>query len=88
MQQYRNTDYIRLSAALHAREARLLTHAMLARMLDAPTPEESWKTLSVCGFDALERCCAAMPARCRFRCAARWCRRSGRQRAETSARRS
>ncbi len=56
MQQYRNTDYIRLSAALHAREARLLTHAMLARMLDAPTPEESWKTLSDCGYDALERC--------------------------------
>ena len=41
MQQYRDTDYAAVSAALHAREARLLTQAMAGRMIDADTPEES-----------------------------------------------
>lgn len=45
MQQYRDTDYAAVSAALHAREAKLLTQAMAERMIDAATPEESYKTL-------------------------------------------
>lgn len=53
---YRSEDYIRLSAALHARETRLLTAALLERLLDAPTPEEAWKLLSGCGYPPLERC--------------------------------
>ena len=51
MQQYRDTDY-----ALHAREAKLLTQAMAERMIDAATPEESYKTLLECGYAPLERC--------------------------------
>lgn len=43
MQQYRDADYAAVSAALHAREARLLTQAMAGRMIDADTPEESCK---------------------------------------------
>ena len=39
MQQYRDTDYAAVSAALHAREAKLLTQAMAERMIDAATPE-------------------------------------------------
>ena len=35
MQQYRDTDYAAVSAALHAREAKLLTQAMAERMIDA-----------------------------------------------------
>ncbi len=37
MQQYRDTDYAAVSAALHAREAKLLTQAMAERMIDAAT---------------------------------------------------
>ena len=48
MQQYRDTDYAAVSAALHAREAKLLTQAMAERMIDAATPEESYKTLLEC----------------------------------------
>ena len=33
MQQYRDTDYAAVSAALHAREAKLLTQAMAERMI-------------------------------------------------------
>ena len=44
MQQYRDADYAAVSAALHAREARLLTQAMAGRMIDADTPED-YKTL-------------------------------------------
>lgn len=39
MQQYRDTDYAAVSAALHAREAKLLTQAMAERMIDAAAPE-------------------------------------------------
>ena len=56
MQQYRDTDYAAVSAALHAREARLLTQAMAGRMIDADTPEESCKTLLECGYAPLESC--------------------------------
>ena len=56
MQQYRDTDYAAVSAALHAREAKLLTQAMAERMIDASTPEESYKTLLECGYATLERC--------------------------------
>lgn len=56
MRQYQNTDYIQLSAVLHAREAHLLTHALSERMLDAPTAAESWKVLSACGYPSLECC--------------------------------
>ena len=56
MQQYRDTDYAAVSAALHAREAKLLTQAMAERMIDAATPEESCKTLLECGYAPLERC--------------------------------
>lgn len=56
MQQYRDTDYAAVSAALHAREAKLLTQAMAERMIDAATPEESYKTLLECGYAPLERC--------------------------------
>ena len=56
MQQYRDTDYAAISAALHAREAKLLTQAMAERMIDAATPEESYKTLLECGYAPLERC--------------------------------
>lgn len=52
MQQYRDTDYAAVSAALHAREAKLLTQAMAERMIDAATPEESYKTLLECGLRA------------------------------------
>ena len=56
MQQYRDADYAAVSAALHAREAKLLTQAMAERMIDAATPEESCKTLLECGYAPLERC--------------------------------
>ena len=56
MQQYRDTNYAAVSAALHAREAKLLTQAMAERMIDAATPEESYKTLLECGYAPLERC--------------------------------
>ena len=56
MQQYRDTDYAAVSAALHAREAKLLTQAMAERMIDAATPEESYKALLECGYAPLERC--------------------------------
>ena len=56
MQQYRDTDYAAVSAALHAREAKLLTQAMAERMIDAAAPEESYKTLLECGYAPLERC--------------------------------
>ena len=56
MQQYRDADYVAVSAALHAREARLLTQAMAGRMIDADTPEESCKTLLECGYAPLESC--------------------------------
>ncbi len=56
MQQYRDTDYAAVSAALHAREAKLLTQAMAERMIDAATPDESYKTLLECGYAPLERC--------------------------------
>ena len=60
MQQYRDTDYAAVSAALHAREAKLLTQAMAERMIDAATPEESYKTLLECGYAPLERCTLEM----------------------------
>ena len=40
MQQYRDTDYAAVSAALHAREAKLLTQAMAERMIDADAGRE------------------------------------------------
>ena len=45
MQQYRDTNYAAVSAALHAREAHLLTQALSERMLEAPTAEEGCKLL-------------------------------------------
>ena len=56
MQQYRDTNYAAVSAALHAREARLLTRPLCERMLEAPTAEESAKALIECGYPPLERC--------------------------------
>ena len=56
MQQYRDTNYAAVSAALHAREAHLLTQALSERMLEAPTAEESCKILIECGYPPLEHC--------------------------------
>ena len=42
MQQYRDTDYAAVSAALHAREAKLLTQAMAERMIDAATLQDAF----------------------------------------------
>ena len=59
MQQYRDTNYAAVSAALHAREAHLLTSALSERMLEAPTAEESCKVLGECGYALPERCTLA-----------------------------
>ena len=56
MQQYRDTNYAAVSAALHAREAHLLTQALSERMLEAPTAEESCKLLIECGYPPIEHC--------------------------------
>ena len=56
MQQYRDTNYAAVSAALHAREAHLLTSALSERMLEAPTAEESCKVLGECGYALPEKC--------------------------------
>ena len=59
MQQYRDTNYAAVSAALHAREAHLLTQALSERMLEAPTAEESCKLLIECGYPPIEHCTLA-----------------------------
>ena len=59
MQQYRDTNYAAVSAALHAREAHLLTSALSERMLEAPTAEESCKVLGECGYALPEKCTLA-----------------------------
>lgn len=56
MRQYHDTDYLAVSAALHARTTQLLTRERLERMLDAPTAEDAWKTAVQCGYPELERC--------------------------------
>ena len=56
MQQYRDTNYAAVSAALHAREAHLLTQALSERMLEAPTSGESCKLLIECGYPPIEHC--------------------------------
>ena len=59
MQQYRDTNYAAVSAALHAREAHLSTSALSERMLEAPTAEESCKVLGECGYALPEKCTLA-----------------------------
>lgn len=54
--QYKDTDYLAVSAALHARTVQMLTREKLERMLDAPNAEDAWKIAVQCGYPELERC--------------------------------
>ena len=53
MRQYHDTDYLAVSAALHARLARALTQEKVERMLEAATAAEAWKTAVPCGYPEL-----------------------------------
>ena len=53
MSKIKDTDYLSISAAIRARETRLLTRERMERMVDARTGEESAKVLSECGYPEL-----------------------------------
>lgn len=56
MRQYHDTDYLAVSAALHARLSNMLGQERLERMLEAPTAADAWKTAAQCGYPELEEC--------------------------------
>lgn len=51
--QIKDTDYLSVSARIHAMENRLLTRERLARMVEAKEHEEALKVLSECGYEEL-----------------------------------
>ena len=53
MSKIKDTDYLSISAALRARETRLLTRERMERMIDARSGEESAKVLAECGYPEL-----------------------------------
>lgn len=53
MSKIRDTDYLALSARIHAMENRLLTEERMNRMIDARETEEAAKVLSECGYGEL-----------------------------------
>lgn len=55
MAKIRDTDYLSLSARVHAMEVSLLSRERMERMLDARTDEEAVKVLSECGYAELSR---------------------------------
>ena len=50
MSKIKDTDYLGLSARIHAMEGKLVTRERLDRMLEARTPEDAVKVLSECGY--------------------------------------
>lgn len=54
MERYHDTDYLAVSAALHARETRLLTKERAERMLDAPSAEDAWKVMVQLGYPEVD----------------------------------
>ena len=53
MSKIKDTEYLSISAALRARETRLLTRERMERMVDARSGEESAKVLAECGYPEL-----------------------------------
>ncbi len=53
MPQHKDTDYLAISARLHAMENRLLTHERMERMIDAKDNSDAAKVLSECGYGEL-----------------------------------
>ena len=53
MSKIKDTEYLSISAALRARETRLLTRERMERMVDARSGEESPKVLAECGYPEL-----------------------------------
>ncbi len=50
MSKIKDTDYLGLSARIHAMEGQLVTRERLDRMLEARTPEDAVKVLAECGY--------------------------------------
>ena len=50
MSRIKDTDYLTISARLHALETRLLTRDRMERMIDAKDHAEAAKVLSECGY--------------------------------------
>ncbi len=46
----KDTDYLFLSAYIHARESRLVGKERLERMLEAKSPQDAFKVLEECGW--------------------------------------
>ncbi len=55
MAKIKDTDYLGLSARIHAMEGNLVTRERLDRMLEARTVEDAVKILSECGYEELNR---------------------------------
>lgn len=55
MAKIRDTDYLHLSARIHAMEVSLLSRERMERMLEARTDEEAVKVLTECGYPELGR---------------------------------
>ena len=55
MAKIRNTDYLSLSARVHAMEVSLLSRERMERMLEARTDEEAVKVLTECGYAELNQ---------------------------------
>lgn len=53
MSKRKDTDYLALSARIHAMENRLLTEERMERMIDAKDTEDAAKVLAECGYGAL-----------------------------------
>ena len=50
MSRKRDTDYLTISARIHAMENRMLTRERMDRMIDARDEGEALKVLSECGY--------------------------------------
>lgn len=59
MSHQKDTDYLALSARLHAMENRLLTRERMERMIEAKTPADAARVLTECGYRELPQVTAA-----------------------------
>ena len=55
MSQQRDTDYLAISARIHAMENRLLTRERMERMIEAKEDSDATKILVECGYGELTR---------------------------------
>ena len=64
MSRNKDTDYLALSARIHAMEGRLLTRDRMDRMIDAREESEALKVLTECGYGGAEGLRARMWSVC------------------------